>query len=273
MKRQVVLPNLLTACSLCCGLFVIFKMNMIHPGTAVFTQVQICVQILLLAAVFDALDGALARVIRAETEFGCFFDSMADAVSFGVAPSVVILKTLSVIPGSLLSFFLAASAMTYSVAGVLRLVRFSTTPPSDDPEKKGTFTGLPITGAALAALSPMLLLTSEGWQNLFPTSDFVRAIVAICVFFFLGYLMVSRWRFASLKAINVRVVSPYLFFIIAIITSLILFAVLESFPVALLIISWGYVIPAWAYAIIHLARGRRKAALDETEEEIDQSNE
>jgi CDP-diacylglycerol---serine O-phosphatidyltransferase len=273
MKRQVVLPNLLTACSLFCGLFVIFKMNMIQPGTAVFSQVQICVQILILAAVFDALDGALARVIRAESEFGGFFDSMADAVSFGVAPSVVVLKTLSVIPGSVLSFFLTLGAMTYSVAGVLRLVRFSTTPLSDDPEKKATFTGLPITGAALAALSPTLLLMSETWQAHFPTSDFVRAIVAICVFSLLGYLMVSRWRFASLKAINVKVVSPYLLFVIAIFASLVLFSILESFPVGLLLISWGYVIPAWIYAIIHLVQGRRKAALDETDEDIDQSHE
>lgn len=270
MKKQIVLPNLLTACSLCCGLFVIFKMNMIHPGTAVFAQVQTCVQILLLAAAFDALDGALARVIRAESEFGGFFDSMADAVSFGVAPSVVVLKTLSVIPGSLLSFFLAAGAMTYSVAGVLRLVRFSTTPPTDDPEKKGTFTGLPITGAGMAALAPTLLMMSDSWQAIFPTSDFTRGCVAIGVFFFLGYLMVSRWRFASLKAINVRVVSPYLFFIIAILSSLVLFATLESFPAALFVISWGYVLPAWIYAIIRLAQGKRKAALDESEEEIDQ---
>lgn len=273
MKRQVVLPNLLTASSLCCGLFVIFKMNMIYPGAAAFSQVQSCVQIILLAAAFDALDGALARVIRGESEFGGFFDSMADAVSFGVAPSVLVLKTLSVVPGTVLSFCLAAGAMTYSVAGVLRLVRFSTTPPSDDPEKKGTFTGLPITGAAMAAISSTLLFMSEGWQAWIPTSDFARGIIASCIFFGLGYLMVSRWRFPSLKAINIRVVSPYFLFVIAMITAVILLTALESFPAALFGVSWGYVLPAWIYAMVRLAQGKRKAALDESEEETDQSHE
>lgn len=262
MKKQAVLPNVLTACSLCCGLFVIFKMNMIHPGTAAFSQVQTCVWILLLAAVFDALDGTLARVIKAESEFGGFFDSMADSVSFGIAPAVLVLKTLSTI-GSFSSTLLAAGAMTYSVAGVLRLVRFSTTAPSDDPEKKYSFTGLPITGAAIAVISPMLLLMTDSWQSICPTSEFVRTLVAIGVFFLIGYLMVSRWRFPSMKAINIKVASPYLLFFVAIISSLTLLTAIDYFPAVLFVISWGYVCFAWGYAIMRLARGKRDEALDD----------
>lgn len=266
MKRQIVLPNLLTASSLCCGLFVIFKMNMISPGTAVFEQVQYCVKILLAATVLDVLDGALARAMKVESEFGGLFDSMADSVSFGIAPSVVVLKTLSALPGTLLSWFLAAGAITYSVGGVLRLVRFSTTPPSTDPEKKGTFTGLPITAAAMAVMSPTLLMMSEGMQELWPTTEEARGIVAISVFFALAYLMVSRWRFPSLKNINIKVSSLQLVVIIACISSILLFVALNNFSAALFFISWSYVLGAWTLACIRLAQGKRHAAIDENEE-------
>lgn len=266
MKRPIVLPNLLTASSLCCGLFVIFKMNMIHPGTAVFEQVQYCVKILLAASVLDVLDGALARVMKVESEFGGLFDSMADSVSFGIAPSVVVLKTLSAVPGTLVSWLLAAGAITYSVGGVLRLVRYSTTPPAVDPESKGMFTGLPITAASMACVSPTLLLMSEGWQELLPTSEGVRSVVAIIVFFLLAYLMVSRWRFISLKAINVRVASLSQVVVAAGATTIVLLLALNNFSAALFLISWTYVIGAWTLACVRLAQGKRLAALDEGEE-------
>lgn len=266
MKRQVVLPNLLTAISLCCGLFVIFKMNMIHPGTTVFTQVLSCVEIILLAAVVDVLDGAVARAMNVESAFGGFFDSMADAVSFGVAPSVIVLKSLSVVPGTVLSGFIVAAAITYSTAGVLRLVRYSTTPPPQDPELYGTFTGLPITAAAMAVVSLTLCLMNEEWQTLFPITDFGKSMIAGCMFFLLAYLMVSRWRFPSLKSINVRVRSLRLVVAIASLSSIVLVVALNNFPAALLLVSWGYVLIAWSFAIIRLAQGKRKAALDDTEE-------
>ena len=271
MKRQLVLPNFLTASSLCCGLFVIFKMNMIQPGAAVFEQVQYCVKILLFASVLDVLDGALARAMRVESEFGGFFDSMADSVSFGIAPSVVVLKTLSILPGTFLAWCLTAGAITYSVGGVLRLVRYSTTPPTTDPEKKGVFTGLPITAACMAMVSPTLLMMSDTWQEFCPTSDYVRNIVAVVAFFLLAYLMVSRWRFFSLKSINFRVANLRLIAGVASFSSVILLLALNNFSMALFIVSWTYILCAWSVACIHLARGQRQAALDD--EKDDQESE
>ena len=269
MKRQLVLPNLLTASSLCCGLFVIFKMNMIQPGTAVFEQVQYCIKILLFASVLDVLDGALARVMRVESDFGGFFDSMADSVSFGIAPSVVVLKTLSALPGSFLSWCLTAGAITYSVGGVLRLVRYSTTPPPTDPEKKGTFTGLPITAASMAAVSPTLLMMSDTWQEFCPTSDTFRGIVAIAAFFLLAYLMVSRWRFFSLKSINIRVAGLGLIVGVASLSTVILLLALNNFSIALFLVSWIYIVFAWTVACIRLARGQRQDALDDERDDQD----
>lgn len=271
MKRQMMLPNLLTASSLCCGLFVIFKMNMIQPGAAVYEQVLYCVKILLAATFLDVLDGALARAMKVESEFGGFFDSMSDSVSFGIAPSVIVLKTLSAIPGTFLAWILTAAAITYSVGGVLRLVRYSTTPPSTDQEKKGTFTGLPITAASMAVVSPTLLLMSDTWRGFSATSDLARIVVAIGAFFLLAYLMVSRWRFPSLKSINVRVKNVQLLIGVASISSVLLLLALNDFAVALFLISWGYVLIAWTIACVRLARGERTAALDDDKEEHDLS--
>ena len=105
MKRVYLVPNIITAFSLACGLFVIFKINMLEPGSGDYEVVQTSAFLLLVAALADFVDGALARAIHAESEFGFVFDCLADAVSFGVAPSVLMLKTLSLEQGTFLSFF------------------------------------------------------------------------------------------------------------------------------------------------------------------------
>ena len=87
MRRVYLIPNMITAFGLACGLFVIFKVNMVEPGSGLFQVLSISVLLLLVAAFADLLDGAVARAFRAESEFGFIFDSLADAISFGVAPS------------------------------------------------------------------------------------------------------------------------------------------------------------------------------------------
>lgn len=250
MKSYVVLPNLLTASSLCCGLFVIFKVNMINPGEAFFEQVQFCVLLLLLAAFLDVLDGALARAIHSESEFGSFFDSMADSVSFGIAPAVLVLKTLSVFPGTILSMVLTGGAMIFALAGVLRLVRYSTTPPSSDPALKGYFTGIPITVSSMAVVSPTLLLAHSGLQGELGYNDTFRCIVAVCVFCLLAYLMVSTLKFISLKSINFKVVSLKQLIPVALILSIAFFLAFHHFALILFLGSWGYIFAAWTLALI-----------------------
>jgi CDP-diacylglycerol--serine O-phosphatidyltransferase len=131
MKRRVYfIPNAITAFALACGLFVIFKINMVEPGEGSYHVLFTSLLVLLVAAVADVLDGAVARIIKGESEFGIIFDSLADAVSFGVAPSVLLLKSLSLEQGTGLSFFAIFGAMVYSICGVLRLVRFNVKAPS-----------------------------------------------------------------------------------------------------------------------------------------------
>src|SRR3984957_6991637 len=119
MKRVYLVPNIITAFGLACGLFVIFKINMVEPGADIFHVLYVSALLLLVAAFADLLDGVVARAIRAESEFGFMFDSLADAISFGVAPSVLLLKSLSLEQGTGLSFFAVTGAMLYSIGGVL----------------------------------------------------------------------------------------------------------------------------------------------------------
>src|ERR1700722_7625358 len=99
MKRIYLLPNVITAFSLCCGLFIIFRMCMAPLSEVTPHLLTVMAGIFLLAALADLMDGAVARMMKAESEFGGIFDSLSDAISFGVAPSVVILKSIGAAGG------------------------------------------------------------------------------------------------------------------------------------------------------------------------------
>src|ERR1700726_86233 len=111
MKKIPLLPNVITAFGLTCGLFAIFKLNMTGVGAVNYHLLMTVLGFLALAAVADLLDGAVARALKVESEFGSMFDSLADAISFGVAPSVIILKSLSIQPGTELSFMITSGAL------------------------------------------------------------------------------------------------------------------------------------------------------------------
>ena len=125
VKRLHFFPNIITAFGLACGLFVILKVNMVPKEGGAFQVLSSSALLMLLAALADVLDGAVARIFRAESDFGTMFDSLSDAITFGVAPSVLLLSTLDLQSGSGLSFFALIGALLFSLCGVLRLVRFN----------------------------------------------------------------------------------------------------------------------------------------------------
>ncbi|MBF8262913.1 MAG: CDP-diacylglycerol--serine O-phosphatidyltransferase [Parachlamydiales bacterium] len=276
MKKFNILPNIVTAFNLACGLFVIFKINMLQPGCGDYEVVHTSVLLLLVAVFADFMDGALARVFRAESEFGVVFDSLADAVSFGVAPSVLLLKTLSLEQGTLISFFAAAGAMCFSLCGVLRLVRFNV----KAAEAKGNaelqaaqkhhFTGLPITASAAAAVSANLFLLSPWAIDWFPMSNIERSIALTCAMFFLGYLMVCRLKFPSLKMLHIRIPSFQLAFLSVIFAVFTLYGILYFFPIILAFASWFYVFMALVLSIIRFIAGKKSKTLEDFEPEPDE---
>lgn len=270
MKRIYFIPNIITAFGLSCGLFVIFKVNMIEPGMGSYQALQTSAFLLLLAALADWIDGAIARVMHAESEFGFLFDSLADAVSFGVAPSALMLKSLSLEQGTTLSFCAVIGAMLYSICGILRLVRFNVKEAeakqqTSADKKRKHFTGLPIPAAALAALSLNLLFSYPKLSFLHDASELVKTISLTSGMVVLAYLMVSRFKFPSAKALHFRVPSFHLVFITVLVALFLLYGSFYFFPITLVIIAWGYVIIGSALAIIRVLAGKKSKTLEEYE--------
>lgn len=273
LKKIALLPNVITAFALSCGLFVIFKMNMTPVGETTVPLLMYTAGLLLLAAFADILDGAVARAMKVESYFGGLFDSLQDAISFGVAPSVIILKSLSIPPGTEMAILLTAAGMVYTVCGVLRLVRFNVMAMNAkiDPQlaknHQKHFTGLPIPAAAVAAISMNLFLASEEFKPWLNFTEDTRIWILIVALLTLGFLMVSRWKFPSLKSLHIKVASFRLVLATTLIAIGVFYYALSHFALIFLIASWGYVIVAWLLSVVRKIFGKRIQTLEEFEPE------
>ncbi|NGX26179.1 MAG: hypothetical protein K940chlam6_00092 [Chlamydiae bacterium] len=271
MRRIYIIPNIITAFSLASGLFVIFKVNMIEPGMGTYKSLLTSSFLLLFAAFADWVDGAIARVMHAESEFGFLFDSLSDAVTFGVAPSVLMLKSLSLEQGTLLSFLAMIGAMVFSICGILRLVRFNVTMaaikklPKHRAKKFRHFIGLPIPAAALAVVGTNLLLAYPLFEEWAGLNKMTQTIIMTAVTLVLGYFMVSRFKFPSAKALHFRVPSFQLVFIAVILAFFFLYGILYYFPITLAAVTWLYILIGWCIVIIRLIAGKKSKTLADFE--------
>lgn len=259
------IPNAITAFGLACGLFVIFKTSLADSTRDLFGLLQASSILLLIAAIADLADGAVARLIKAESEFGGQFDSLSDSVTFGVAPPLLVIKSLSVGDlGRLLTFLVIIAAMIYTLCGVLRLVRYNVKSRLQVNVDRH-FTGLPIPAAAAASVSASLVLLSPDLGSWFHPTLHTRAVILIVVMVVLGYFMVSRWKFPSVKALRFRVPSFYLIFGIGVIAVFLLYGILDYFPEAFFAASWLYLLIACGLSFIRLIVGKKASTLAEFE--------
>jgi len=276
LKTIALLPNVVTAFGLSCGLFVIFKVNMTPVGEVNAAHLTAVTGILLLAALADLLDGAIARAMKTESDFGGIFDSLADAISFGVAPSVIILKSLSVSPGTKLSFLVTTAAIVFSLCGVLRLVRFNLSAQAAKANAdlaqahKKHFTGLPIPAAAAAAISLNLFIFSPEFQSVIKLSPLVETWILSFTLLLLGYCMVNRWKFPSIKSLEIRVASFRLVVLTVLAAVLIFYGILHYFSFVFMALAWSYIVLAWTLTIIRMLAGRKSKTLEEFEPEPDE---
>ncbi len=160
VTRSIV-PNLFTLANLFCGFASIIASFEGNINRAVL--------FILLAGLFDALDGIIARMVRSTSEFGVELDSLCDAVSFGVAPSVMLWVTFY---HNWLNWGLLIASMP-ALAGVLRLARFNVQLTS--MEDKLYFRGMPVPAAALLIVSYLLFwysnpIIAPEWQPIALTS-------------------------------------------------------------------------------------------------------
>ena len=188
-KGVYLFPSLFTAGNLICGFFsVISTFNGDYVRATYF---------IILANVLDGLDGYAARLTRSTSQFGVEFDSLADVVSFGVAPAILV-YFWALIPWGTWGWL---AACTFVVCGALRLSRFNV---QSTAPAKGYFVGLPIPAAAEMIASIVLMyyfLGGEGSPN--------KHVTLLLVIYGLAGLMVSSFRYFSLKNSDLRKRHPF----------------------------------------------------------------
>ncbi|NEU08113.1 CDP-diacylglycerol--serine O-phosphatidyltransferase [Flavihumibacter sp. R14] len=182
MKKHI--PNFITCLNLfsgCIGIVYAFKGDLIIAGYAI-----------LVAAVFDFFDGMLARLLKAYSDIGKELDSLADMVSFGVLPSVIVYQLFLQSPqvGNI-SPFLNLSAFLIAVFSALRLAKFNI-----DVRQSENFIGLPTPANAILIASLPMILAQDNW---FLTAYILNPFFLFIFSLGMSILLVTEIPLISLK--------------------------------------------------------------------------
>jgi CDP-diacylglycerol--serine O-phosphatidyltransferase len=262
------LPNLLTAGNLFCGFVALTKIVEADISTGDFTQIKIALGFILLACIFDLFDGRVARMGGVDSPFGREFDSLADLVSFGVAPAFlvhrIVLKDVFVFHPEI-GWFIAS---IYLICGALRLARFNCLTAMADKGTFKEFLGFPIPSAAglVASLTLFMIWWDEKefvvgkWKYLLPV-----------LMLFLSWMMVGEVRYPSFKTLDLRATRTFtrtvivILFVgsVLILREKILVFVLPVFFTVYLI--YGFFRP-------HISRAWRHEIEEEEEEDADNTS-
>lgn len=245
-KRRTFTPNVITAFGLCCGLFIIFK-SMLKTSSSLelIHRIKGLSILIISAMIADVSDGAIARMMKAESAFGAQFDSLSDAITFGIAPPLIAIKSLDgVHSGKLCSAFILIASMIYALCGVLRLVRYNLssqheTPDNTENTKHLFFIGLPIPAAAASVVSLALFLASNLTNYVGST---MQLIILSMGLIFIGGLMISPWKFPSVKNLTFKVSSFKLVAVVGILTSFFFLGMIEYFAEVFFFVSWSYIL-------------------------------
>lgn len=191
-KTLFILPSLFTLSSIFCGFYATL-MCLGDPDPEAFYRASL---LIVFAMFFDMIDGRVARLTKTQSAFGVQIDSLADVVSFGVAPAVLVYKwslfTLDTV-GVIIAF-------TFVACGAIRLARFNVLAMAEDgaPKKPGKYiVGLPIPGAAGVLVSIVVANYAVG-GSIQRSSTAILSVVLVLAFF-----MVSTIRFRSFKDLRI----------------------------------------------------------------------
>jgi CDP-diacylglycerol--serine O-phosphatidyltransferase len=219
------LPNLFTTAALFCGFYAVVSAmhgNFAQAAVAIFA-----------AMLLDSMDGRVARMTNTQSAFGEQYDSLADMVSFGVAPALVVFSwTLHD-----LGRWGWAAAFIYTACAALRLARFNTQIGVVD---KKYFIGL-ASPAAAAIIAAMVWV----WSDIQPVG--VWAVAAAFATAFAGLLMVSNFRYTSFKGLDFRGRVPFGFMLLIVMVFALLI-IYQQQGLLVLAIVYGLSAPAlWLY--------------------------
>jgi len=188
MRKIYIVPNFVTTANLFCGFYSVVASTQGEYVTAAWAIVA--------ASIFDMLDGRVARLAKATSQFGVEYDSLSDLISFGMAPGILLyMWTLQ--PFGRFGWL---AAFLFTACGALRLARFNVT---SGLLPKGYFQGLPIPIAAGVVSTLIIFNQATGWPAV-EAEGLSRAPVALALTLGLASLMVSTIRFPSFKELNWR---------------------------------------------------------------------
>lgn len=189
VPMRLLIPNLITLLALCAGLS---AMRMALEG-----KFDIAVYLVLLAAILDSMDGRIARLLKGTSKFGAELDSLADFVSFGAGPALI-LYLWGMNNAGPVGWI---AVLVFSICGALRLARFNVQ--IEDPNRPAWmanfFTGVPIPAGAILLLLP-IYLDRSGLPNLLSPPLVATAYTVI-----VALLMVSKVPVFSGKKLGARV--------------------------------------------------------------------
>lgn len=232
-RRQVIylVPNLFTTGNLFCGLYAImavFGANYVKAAVAI-----------LVALIFDMLDGSSARWTKTTSQFGIEYDSLADLVSFGVAPGVLIYSWALGGYG----FLGQAVVFAFVGCGALRLARYNVLTGTSDNRY---FLGLPIPAAA-GVLASLMLLD----HHILRLGREVVPIVILGVTFVLAFLMVSTIKYTKFKGVKLLAGEGFMYLVWAV---LVIMLIAAAPQIALFMLFAGYALSGVFLLLLGLLR-------------------
>ncbi len=213
-KGMYILPSLFTTANIALGYYAILQVT--HGTAQDPSHFDFAAKAIGFAVLFDGLDGRIARMTHTTSDFGKELDSLADVVTFGVAPALLAwvwgfrqlpsFMGSSELTGKLIQFGAIASFL-FLMAGASRLARFNITsnPQPSNPGRPGKkyFVGMPIPAGAGVVAAVVHFSEGDPIASVWSCVTWMLIIVAA------GYLMVSTWRFYSFKDIDFRNRQPF----------------------------------------------------------------
>jgi len=213
-KGMYILPSLFTTANIALGYYAILQVT--HGSPQDSSHFDNAAKAIGFAVLFDGLDGRIARMTHTSSDFGRELDSLADVITFGVAPALLawmwgfrqlpLFLGSSELTGKMVQLGAIASFL-FLMAGASRLARFNITvnPQPSNPGRPGKkyFVGMPIPAGAGVIAAVVHFSLGDPIASLWSCIAWILIIVTV------GYLMVSTWRFYSFKDIDFRSRQPF----------------------------------------------------------------
>ena len=246
-KAMFVLPNLFTVSSIFLGFYAL----VLCAGDATPEQLYQAALAIFFAQFFDAFDGRVARMTKTQSDFGVQLDSLADVISFGAAPALLVYKW-ALAPLGFIGLFVSFS---FAACGALRLARFNVLAQRGDKGSSRFFVGLPIPLAAGTIVALVIAHYREFGSTTEPATRVPIALVVVL----LSFLMVSTIRYRTFKDLHLSTRSLLVFAFVTIGGVAVGIATRASF--VLVVYMAAYIAMGIAEALISRARPRPAESL------------